>query len=65
MLGGTAYAANRVGRASAERGYAVADQTAAPATDVVGELTKLKGLLDAGALTQDEFAAAKRRLLGT
>ena len=36
-----------------------------PKSDVVGELTKLKGLLDAGVLTPDEFEAAKRKLLST
>ena len=41
---------------------------AAPAgggVDVVGELTKLKGLLDAGVLTPDEFEAAKRKVLAS
>ncbi|HEX5145683.1 MAG TPA: SHOCT domain-containing protein [Conexibacter sp.] len=40
---------------------------AAPAggDDVVARLTELKGLLDAGVLTQDEFEAAKRKVLGT
>jgi hypothetical protein len=33
--------------------------------DVVARLTELKGLLDAGALSQDEFDAAKRKVLGT
>ena len=33
--------------------------------DVVGKLTELKGLLDSGALTREEFDAAKRKLLGT
>jgi hypothetical protein len=37
---------------------------AAPAVDVVGQLTQLKGLLDSGVLTQDEFDAQKRKLLG-
>lgn len=32
-------------------------------SDLVGELTKLKGLLDAGVLTQQEFDAAKQRVL--
>lgn len=37
----------------------------APAVvDVAGQLTQLKGLLDAGALTQAEFDAQKRKLLG-
>jgi hypothetical protein len=34
-------------------------------TDVVAELTKLKGLLDAGVLTQDEFEVAKAKVLGS
>ncbi|WP_456845922.1 SHOCT domain-containing protein [Cellulomonas sp. P5_C6] len=36
---------------------------AVPATDVYDELTKLKGLLDAGVLTQEEFDAEKAKLL--
>lgn len=36
----------------------------ASAPSVADELTKLAGLRDAGVLTQDEFDAAKRRLLG-
>ena len=36
---------------------------AAGGTDLVGQLTELKGLLDAGALTQEEFDAAKQQLL--
>lgn len=42
---------------------------AAPAagggTDVVARLTELKGLLDAGVLTQDEFEAAKAKVLAS
>jgi membrane protease subunit (stomatin/prohibitin family) len=38
---------------------------AAPSsTDRVEQLTKLKGLLDAGVLTDAEFAAEKARILG-
>ncbi len=41
-----------------------APAAAAPAgDDLVGQLTELKGLLDAGALSQDEFEAAKAKLL--
>jgi hypothetical protein len=45
---------------------AAAPTAAAPAggQDVVARLTELKGLLDAGVLTQGEFAAAKRKVLG-
>jgi membrane protease subunit (stomatin/prohibitin family) len=44
---------------------AQAAPAAAPSTDVVGELTKLKGLLDAGVLTQEEFDQAKAKVLGS
>jgi hypothetical protein len=37
---------------------------AAPAQDPYGDLMKLKGLLDAGALTQEEFDAQKQKILG-
>lgn len=36
---------------------------AAAGVDIVGELQKLAALKDAGVLTDDEFAAAKARLL--
>lgn len=42
---------------------AAAPAPAAAPVDVVGQLTKLKGLLDAGVLTQDEFDGQKRKLL--
>jgi hypothetical protein len=38
---------------------------AAPQSDLVTELTKLKGLADAGVLTPAEFEAAKAKLLST
>ncbi len=37
---------------------------AAPAVDEVEEIKKYKGLLDAGIITEEEFAAKKRQLLG-
>ncbi len=36
---------------------------AAGGTDVVAELTKLKGLVDAGVLTPEEFEVAKAKVL--
>ena len=36
---------------------------AAPAPDMVAQLTQLKSLLDSGALSQEEFDAAKAKLL--
>jgi hypothetical protein len=38
---------------------------ASSGTDVVGELTKLKGLLDAGVLSQEEFETAKAKVLAS
>ena len=37
---------------------------AAPDQDPYGDLMKLKELLDAGALTQEEFDAQKQKILG-
>jgi hypothetical protein len=56
-------------QAPAPAAAAMAPPAAPPApaasggTDVVAELTKLKGLLDAGVLTQDEFETAKAKVL--
>jgi len=36
---------------------------AAAPVDIAGKLTELKGLLDAGALTQEEFETAKAQVL--
>ena len=45
---------------------AAAPPAAAPGGgDIVGELTKLKGLMDAGVLTPAEFDAAKAKLLAS
>lgn len=45
---------------------APAAPTTAPAgeADLVGQLTQLKALQDSGALSAEEFEAAKRKLLG-
>jgi hypothetical protein len=43
---------------------APAPAAAAPAVDVVAELTKLGELKNAGILSDEEFAAAKAKLLG-
>ena len=73
MLAGSMYAAHEAGERSVERQYAEAEQDqrlttlesqpAAGGSPLVTELTKLKGLLDSGALTPEEFAAAKQKLL--
>lgn len=57
-------AAFDAGVASAQQA-AQAPVAAAPAgTDLVAELQKLAGLRDAGVLTEEEFSAAKARLIG-
>jgi hypothetical protein len=40
-----------------------APAAAAPAGGVTEQLTQLKGLLDSGVLTQEEFTAAKQKVL--
>ena len=40
------------------------NQPVQPVISVLDELAKLKGLLDSGALTQDEFDSMKKKLLG-
>ena len=37
---------------------------AAPAADAVAEIQRYKGLLDAGVITEAEFTAKKRQLMG-
>lgn len=39
------------------------DNQSSPATDPLDEIKKLKGLLDIGAITQEEFEAKKKQLL--
>jgi len=80
MIGGTAYVAGRAGARAAnreqqqqqEQAYEQQPQPQPPPppaapqkTDVVAQLTELKGLLDSGVLTQDEFDAAKQKLLAS
>ena len=59
MLGGVGFQIG-LDEAAARR----AAQARPPAPDVVAQLRELKELQDAGALTPEEFAAAKRKLLG-
>ena len=47
-----------------ERRYASTSQEKAPATDNADELKKYKELLDDGVITQEEFDAKKKQLLG-
>ena len=77
VLGATAKVASNRGRARAEAEQQQdeaaapppapvqdAAPAAAPAQDTYGDLMKLKELLDAGALTQEEFDAQKQKILG-
>ena len=77
VLGATAHVASNRGQARAEQ-QAAAEAEAAPppmaeaapaapevsSQDTYGDLMKLKELLDAGVLTQEEFDAQKAKLLG-
>ena len=80
MLGATAHVASNRGAARAQAAQEqaaaapppvpeqaappVTEATAAPA-DSYEELMKLKGLLDAGVLTQAEFDAQKQKILAS
>lgn len=76
VLGATAHMASNRGQARAEQQQAAAAAAAPPPvaaevvaastvepTDTYGELMKLKELLDAGVLTQEEFDAQKAKVL--
>mgnify|MGYP004475449899 FL=1 len=64
--GQTAQADSTAAAAAAAAAAAVAavQASAAPAVDAVAEIQKYKALLDAGVLTEEEFTAKKRQLLG-
>jgi len=74
VLGATAHVASNRGaaranaqnaqQAAAQPQYDQAPVPDAPPLDIYAELTQLKGLLDAGVLTQAEFDAQKQKLLG-
>lgn len=70
VLGATAHVAAKRGAERAAAGAPPPEQAAppvadaaAPPTDKYDELMKLKGLLDAGVLTQSEFDAQKQKIL--
>lgn len=57
--------AGEVAKAGAAPAAAAADAAAAqPAADTVSEIKKYKELLDAGIITEEEFAAKKKQLMG-
>ncbi|MCI8485161.1 MAG: SHOCT domain-containing protein [Lachnospiraceae bacterium] len=45
-------------------GSSAISSESAPAADYVSEIKKYKEILDAGVLTEEEFTAKKRQLLG-
>lgn len=47
-----------------QQAAAAQQQAAAPATDTTAELKKLADLHEQGILTDEEFAASKKKLLG-
>jgi hypothetical protein len=61
MFGGAVWMGQRSQVRAAER----AQSAAAEPVDLVSRLRELKGLLDSGALTPQEFDAAKQKLLST
>jgi hypothetical protein len=77
MIGGVAHHAGKVSAQNQQREadeqarldaleyQAAPAQPAAPAgpSDLAAKLTELKGLADQGVLTEDEFTAAKQKLL--
>jgi hypothetical protein len=76
VLGATAHVASNRGQAKAEQQQAAAAAAAPPpvaaeappapaeeSVDTYAELMKLKQLLDAGVLTQEEFDAQKAKIL--
>ena len=76
VIGTTAHVASNRGQAKAEAAQQqdaaacppsqpVGAPAAAPAEDPYGDLMKLKELLDAGALTQEEFDVQKQKILST
>jgi hypothetical protein len=65
MFGGAVWMGHRAQVREAGRAQAVAPPPPPPPVDVVSRLRELKEMLDSGALTQQEFDAAKQRLLAT
>jgi membrane protease subunit (stomatin/prohibitin family) len=51
-------------QAAAQEAPAAAPAAAPASTDVTAEIQKLAALHDSGALTDEEFAAMKKKLLG-
>jgi len=72
VAGGVAYAAGRRARQGGEpedeQGYEEDEQgydAAAPAGDATSELERLASMHDSGVLSDEEFTAAKAKVLGT
>ncbi len=66
MVGGAGYAAGKHVQRKREAEAPAEDAPAAPVTseaDRIDALTKLKGLLDSGVLTQEQYEAERQKLL--
>ena len=63
MLGGVGFQAG-LDEAHRKQAAEARRKAAAPVPDVVEQLKGLKALVDAGALTPDEFRRAKHKVLG-
>jgi hypothetical protein len=65
MLGGVGFQSGLDEARRKRRAAAIAANDTPGQRDVAQQLLDLKGLLDDGALTAEEFQAAKRKVLGT
>jgi hypothetical protein len=65
MLGGVGFRSGLDEARRKRRAAAIAERDAPVQRDVAQQLVDLKALLDDGALTSEEFQAAKRKVLGT
>jgi hypothetical protein len=65
MFGGAMWMGQRMQARAAAPAQVTPPPPPPPPVDVVSRLRELKEMLDSGALTQQEFDAAKQRLLAT
>ena len=64
LVAGAKMGQKRAEEAAAQQQAAAAPAAAPATTDVTAEIQKLATLHDSGALTDEEFAAMKKKLLG-
>jgi len=63
-LGGARYTANRANTGEREQAHEADDAAPSPASAPVEQVQELAELREQGILTEEEFAAEKRKLLG-